>query len=54
MTENKVYKKARSLKGQCEICGHYIRKGDSYSTTGSDGHSALCGLRHKKCSEANK
>ena len=45
---NKVYK-ARSLKGVCEVCGKYIKKGNCYSTTGSDGHGALCGLTHKDC-----
>ena len=52
--ENKVYKEARSLKGRCEVCGLWISKGDYYSTTGSDGHGALCGLTHKDCTRTSK
>ena len=47
--DNKTYKKARDLKGQCEACRQWVRKGDYFTTSGNDGHGALTGLRHKSC-----
>ena len=51
MEEEKIYKKARSSKGWCEICGHFVNKGDYFTTSGPDGHGALTGLTHKDCIE---
>ena len=44
-----VYKRARGLKGQCEVCHKWVRKGDYFTTSGTDGHGALTGLTHKDC-----
>ena len=52
--EVKTYKRARSLKGRCEICQKWVRKGESFTTTGTDGHGALTGLAHKDCMEKKK
>ena len=51
---NTIYTKARQLKGKCEICGHWVRKRDSFTTSGTDGHGALTGLAHKECKEKQK
>ena len=47
--ENRVYKRARCLKGLCEVCHRYVRKGEYFTTTGTDGHGALTGLAHNDC-----
>lgn len=49
MTEQ-VIKKARGLKGHCEVCQKWVVKGDEFVDTGHDGHGGLTGLRHKACS----
>ena len=48
---DKVYKRARGVKGHCEICRGWVRKGDYFTTTGTDGHGAITGLTHKDCSD---
>ena len=47
--EDKIYKKARGLKGLCEVCQRYVRKGEYFTTSGTDGHGALTDLVHKDC-----
>lgn len=47
--DKQVIKKARGTKGQCEVCGKRVGKGDEFVDTGYDGHGGLTGLRHKTC-----
>ena len=43
------YKKARGLKGHCEICGRWVTKGEYFTTSGTDGHGAITNLAHRDC-----
>ena len=47
--EEKAYKRARGIKGHCEVCGRWVIRGDYFTTTGTDGYGGLCGLTHKDC-----
>ena len=51
--ETPLYKKARSSRGWCEICHHWVHKGEYYTTSGTDGHGALTGLVHQTCVKAD-
>lgn len=43
------YKRAWSSKGQCVICGKWVRRGEYFWSSGTDGHGDLTGLVHKDC-----
>lgn len=41
MAQVKIFKRARTSKGSCEVCGERVKKGDYFTDSGSNGEKSV-------------
>ena len=51
MEKDKKFIKARTTKGKCKLCNHWVTKGQEYWLGETDGHGGYPELAHKECRE---